>query len=309
MALTGKYYPYDASVNPSGYKAASLDEARAKEYWNKPENTNKDNNPFPPSKSSSATPSPTPTAHATGSRENNAIAKDARNGQYTTTESSVPVDDLGNPVAGSVYVYDLKLKRTVPSTIAIEYAKAFSNTKILSDIRAMLIKYGQLDPKEKNKATVLKAYQNILIGASTERVDTSSYVKNLQESGFGWNVGKAKAPDTNRQVYNYKPEEINALINDVYTTTLGRSATPEELAARFATLNKQIKTGTTTTSKVVKNATTNKMETLVTSTPAFSKEAAKTSIEEELKKANPDDFDRKSRIDFASFLTKNVAGA
>lgn len=127
MALTGKYYPYDASLNPSGYKAASLDEARAKEFWSKPENANKNNNPFRSSRSSSSATSsadPTPTTYTTGSRQGNANAKDARNGQYTTTESSVPVDDLGNPIAGSVYVYDPKLKRTVPSTIAIEYAKS-----------------------------------------------------------------------------------------------------------------------------------------------------------------------------------------
>jgi hypothetical protein len=118
-----------------------------------------------------------------------------------------------------------------------------------------------------------------------------------------------KAPDTTRQVYQYKPEEINALIDDVYITTLGRVATEEEKQAKFAVLNEQIKQGTTSVSKVVKNKKTGKMETLVTQTPAFSTTAAKTSIEAELKKANPDDFDRKKRIDFAGWLSQNVAGA
>ena len=120
---------------------------------------------------------------------------------------------------------------------------------------------------------------------------------------------KPKAPDTTRQVYQYKPEEINALIDDVYTTTLGRVATEEERQARFAVLDEQIKQGTTSVSKVVKNKKTGKMETLVTQTPAFSQTAAKTTIESELKKANPDDFDRKKRIDFAGWLSQNVAGA
>ena len=119
----------------------------------------------------------------------------------------------------------------------------------------------------------------------------------------------AKAPDTTRQVYQYKPEEINALIDDVYVTTLGRPATEQEKQAKFAVLNDQIQQGTTSVSKVVKNKKTGKMETLVTQTPAFSQTAAKTSIEAELKKANPDDFDRKKRIDFAGWLSQNVAGA
>jgi len=120
---------------------------------------------------------------------------------------------------------------------------------------------------------------------------------------------KPEAPDTTRQVYQYKPEEINALIDDVYTTTLGRVATEEERQARFAVLDEQIKQGTTSVSKVVKNKKTGKMETLVTQTPAFSQTAAKTTIESELKKANPDDFDRKRRIDFAGWLSQNAAGA
>jgi hypothetical protein len=149
--------------------------------------------------------------------------------------------------------------------------------------------------------------------------DTVDQSAEIYSSGKGYKItpfellnlsAKQAAPaPSSRQVYNYKPEEIKALINDVYINTLGRSATEEEKAARFATLDKQIQEGTTTTSKVVKNPTTGKMETLTTSTPAFSQQAAKTSIEEELKKANPDDFDRKTRIDFATFLTKNVAGA
>jgi len=142
-----------------------------------------------------------------------------------------------------------------------------------------------------------KTYSDFLLGLK------SAYLPGLDTPAT------PKAPDTTRQVYQYKPEEINALIDDVYTTTLGRPATEQEKQAKFAVLNEQIKQGTTSTSKVVKNPKTGKMETLVTQTPAFSTAAAKTSIESELKKANPDDFDRKKRIDFAGWLSQNVAGA
>jgi hypothetical protein len=150
-----------------------------------------------------------------------------------------------------------------------------------------------------------------LIAAQTQNKTPTDFINALKRAYIpGLDDPKApKAPDTTRQVYQYKPEEINALIDDVYTTTLGRVATEEEKQARFATLDQQIKQGTTSVSKVVKNKKTGKMETLVTQTPAFSTTAAKTSIESELKKANPDDFDRKKRIDFAGWLSQNVAGA
>ena len=169
-------------------------------------------------------------------------------------------------------------------------------------------------PVKKTKASVLMLFASGQYPELTElqaRNKTGVDLITALTSQYlpGLDTDKPKAPDTTRQVYNYEPEQIKALIDDVYVTTLGRNATDEEKELKYAVLQKQIEQGTTTTSKVVKNASTGKMETLVTSTPAFSQEAAKTSIEEELKKANPDDFDRKSRIDFASFLTKNVAGA
>jgi len=312
MALTGKYYPYDATLNPSGYKAASLDEARAKEFWSKPENASKGNNPFKSSKSSSSTTTDaSPTPVATGSRQGNANAKDARNGQYTTTESSVPVDDLGNPIAGSVYVYDLKLKRTVPSTIAIEYGKAFSNTKILSDIRAMLIKYGQLDPEEKNKATVLKAYQNILIGASTERVDTSSYVKNLQESGFGWNVAKGNAPGAppipERQVQPLERATIDNFVDSIYLSTKGQLASVEEKDKLFKEFN-ALNTGTVTTTKKVKNPKTGVLENVSTTTRGFNQDTAQAKLEADLKKNNPLEYQRRKAFEFSAEFNKIMSG-
>ena len=113
-----------------------------------------------------------------------------------------------------------------------------------------------------------------------------------------------------RQIYKYKKEDIYSIINNVYESTLGRMPTQEELEAQYAPLEKQVSQGTlTTTKRGVKNKKTGKVETVVTQVPGFSTEAAKMTIEESLKKANPDDFDRKKRIDFSDFLSKYAAGA
>lgn len=120
----------------------------------------------------------------------------------------------------------------------------------------------------------------------------------------------AVANEPTRQIYQYKKEDIYAVINNVYESTLGRKPTQAELDSQYAPLEKQINQGTvTTTKKSVKNAKTGKLETVVTQTPGFSADAAKLTIEESLKKTNPDDFDRKKRIDFADWLSKNAAGA
>jgi hypothetical protein len=186
----------------------------------------------------------------------------------------------------------------------------YNDAQILQ-LGLILKKLGYPIKKTRESVITVIATNPELVAAQGQAKTPTDFINNLKSAYIpGLDTpATPKAPDTTRQVYQYKPEEINALIDDVYTTTLGRPATEEEKQAKFAVLNEQIKQGTTSVSKVVKNKKTGKMETLVTQTPAFSQAAAKTSIEAELKKANPDDFDRKKRIDFAGWLSQNVAGA
>jgi hypothetical protein len=186
----------------------------------------------------------------------------------------------------------------------------YDDSQILQ-LGLILKKLGYPIKKTRESVITVIATNPELVAAQGQAKTPSDFISNLKKAYIpGLDTpDKPKAPDTTRQVYQYKPEEINALIDDVYTTTLGRPATEQEKQAKFAVLNDQIQQGTTSVSKVVKNKKTGKMETLVTQTPAFSTASAKTSIESELKKANPDDFDRKKRIDFAGWLSQNVAGA
>ena len=112
-----------------------------------------------------------------------------------------------------------------------------------------------------------------------------------------------------RQINEYKPEVLNKFIDSVYQSGLGRKATDAERAARLAELQQQIGEGTVTTTKKVKNPTTGVMESVSTTTPGFSQEAAQAKMEEQFKQLNPDEFDRKKRIDFSSWISQNVAGA
>ena len=119
-----------------------------------------------------------------------------------------------------------------------------------------------------------------------------------------------KAALPSRQIYQYKKEDIFKVIDDVYQNTLGRTATPQELEARYAPLEKQINEGTlSTTQEKVLNKKTGKYESVTTQTPAYSTQSAQMSIESQLKKLNPDEVDRKKRIDFDSWLSNSLKGS
>lgn len=120
----------------------------------------------------------------------------------------------------------------------------------------------------------------------------------------------AAAPNLpSRAIYKYSDDDIDGLINETYKTTLGRTATAEELTARRSVVRPQLEVGTLSTTKKVKNAKTGKLEQVTVQTPGPSKTDVQTSITDELKKLNPDEADLKSRIDFSSWLTQNAAGA
>ena len=104
-------------------------------------------------------------------------------------------------------------------------------------------------------------------------------------------------------IQKYDPIVLEKLIDNIYQETLGQPATESQKALRMAELNQMIETGTTTTSKIVGG------KRVTVATPGFSQERATATIEEQLKVMNPDEFDRKKRIDFQGWLSQNVAGA
>lgn len=175
-------------------------------------------------------------------------------------------------------------------------------------------------PQLTNIAKVLKS-----LGYSKSQISTGMKVKDILVSDFATTLADSKTyndfvntvsvdvltglnTDTNANVptqtiQKYDPVVLGKLIDNIYQETLGQPATEAQKALRLAELEGMINTGTTTTTKKVGG------KNVVTVTPGFSQERATASIEEQLKVMNPDEFDRKKRIDFQGWLSQNVAGA
>jgi hypothetical protein len=164
-------------------------------------------------------------------------------------------------------------------------------------------------PQLTNIAKVLKQ-----LGYSKSQISTGMKVKDILISDFGTTLSASKTYNdfTNtiaadvlsglntdatanvptQTIQKYDPVVLEKLIDNIYQETLGEPATPEQKELRMAELNTMIEAGTTTTTKKVRG------KNIVTVTPGFSQERAKTSIEEQLKVMNPEEFDRKSVLTF-----------
>jgi hypothetical protein len=112
-----------------------------------------------------------------------------------------------------------------------------------------------------------------------------------------------------RSIQKIDPIVIKDFVSGIYEKTLGRTATEDEKTQWYDKLKPTIEGGTVTETKKVKNKKTGKMENVSTTTPGFSQQASQITIEQKLKEANPDDYDRQKRMDFSTWLSQNVAGA
>ena len=175
-------------------------------------------------------------------------------------------------------------------------------------------------PQLTNIAKILKS-----LGYSKSQISTGMKVKDILVNDFGTTLVASKTYNdfTNsiaadvlsglntdatanvptQTIQKYDPIVLEKLIDNIYQETLGQPATESQKALRMAELNQMIETGTTTTSKIVGG------KRVTVATPGFSQERATATIEEQLKVMNPDEFDRKKRIDFQGWLSQNVAGA
>lgn len=163
------------------------------------------------------------------------------------------------------------------------------------------------------------------LGYSKSQISTGDKVKDIILSDFGTTLASSRtyndfvnsvsadvltglntdatANVPTQTIQKYDPVVLEKLIDNIYQDTLGQPATPEQKKLRMAELNTMINTGTTTESKIVGG------KRVTTVTPGFSQERATANIEEQLKTMNPDEFDRKKRIEFNGWLSQNVAGA
>jgi hypothetical protein len=175
-------------------------------------------------------------------------------------------------------------------------------------------------PQLTNISRVLKT-----LGYSKSQRSTGDKVKDILISDFGTTLASSRtyndfvnsvsadvlsglntdatANVPTQTIQKYDPVVLEKLIDNIYQDTLGQPATPEQKKLRMDELNTMINAGTVTESKIVGG------KRVTTVTPGFSQERATATIEEQLQTMNPDEFDRKKRIDFNGWLAQNVAGA
>ena len=109
-----------------------------------------------------------------------------------------------------------------------------------------------------------------------------------------------------RSIQKIDPIVIKDFVSGIYEKTLGRVATDDEKNQWYSQLKPAIEGGTVTETKKIKNKKTGKLENVSTTTPGFNQQATQISIEQKLKEANPDDYDRQKRMDFSTWLSQNL---
>lgn len=179
---------------------------------------------------------------------------------------------------------------------------------------AFIKKLGSFGFKGITPAKAEQLYMMAVDGASTWYSKSAGVQQITPEQYLKWNspVSTSTAgPKTygEKQVYLYDEASIQSLIDGTLSNVLGRSATAAESKEFYTTIQTMINKGTVTIRKNVTDPATGKLVVQSTTTPGFSEEAAKKAIEDKLKLLNPDDYDRKKRIDFSSWLSQNIGGA
>jgi len=208
---------------------------------------------------------------------------------------------------------------TVPAgarTISVQDAKALylKDPKVEAQWLATLRKNGvnTSDPI-KNRAL----WDIAVAGASDWYATSGGTQKITPEQYANWYLGgqKKAAPkaDLARSVYQYSPEQIDADINEVAQKVLGRQIVDADKQTEWYKdltkgLNKMISKGTVTTTELVKNKKTGKLEQVTTQTPGFTKEKAAATIESTLMAEDPASAERKKNLEFANWAFEKMGG-
>jgi hypothetical protein len=145
-----------------------------------------------------------------------------------------------------------------------------------------------------------------------QKITPEQYLTWYAGGKAGSGGGKPKA-DLSRQIYQYSPEQIDADINEVAQKILGREIVDADKEADWYEdltkgLNKMISKGITTTTKLVKNKKTGKLEQVTTQTPEFTKEKAVGAIEAAVAEADPVSLERKKNLEFANWAFEKMGG-
>lgn len=195
---------------------------------------------------------------------------------------------------------DTKPSRKEVDTVDGATRAYLNDPKLQSRWKATLKKYGyDTDPLR------AKALWDLSVAGAAEWYQQSNGQQKVTPIDYiAWyargSERKKKALPT-RQVYNYSPEEVEAIIGKGVEAIAGRTLSKEDKQQDWYqdlsnAVNRMIAKGTVT--KVEEKGG----EKVVTQTPGFSKEKVSALVEKKVSKALPEDVARKERVDFASFL-------
>jgi hypothetical protein len=115
-------------------------------------------------------------------------------------------------------------------------------------------------------------------------------------------MGANNGPSTTQTITQYDDKYLQSVGNSIAQDFLGRNLNTEELNKIMPKLQEIVNKGTTTTSKVVGG------KNVVTTTPGFSQAKAEGVVQQELRLGASQDLQTKQYVDFADFLSKNMAG-
>lgn len=109
-------------------------------------------------------------------------------------------------------------------------------------------------------------------------------------------------PSVTQTITQYDDKYLQGVGNSIAQDFLGRNLSTDELNKIMPKLKDIVNKGTTTTSKKVGG------KNVVTTTPGFSQNAAQDIVQTELRLGASQDLQTKQYIDFADFISKNMAG-
>lgn len=139
--------------------------------------------------------------------------------------------------------------------------------------------------------------------------DINKLISLFKNEATGYTTETPKEPTLDqRTISKLNPAAIGELIDGIYLSTIGKTATAEQIKQHLAEFEK-INTGTVTSYKKVKNPKTGEMEDVATVTPGgFSEQVGKDKLEAQLKKSNPFEYQRRKAFEFSGELNKILSG-
>jgi hypothetical protein len=190
---------------------------------------------------------------------------------------------------------------TVTNTSTISSSDAWIQSLSKSqqgELAAVFKKMGHNVKDVKSLGTLLTNYPEV-----TTAPDYQSGLKTLVSMLIpGTDTTGSTGPSVTQSITKYDDNYLKGVGNSIAQDFLGRNLNTDELNKILPKLQDIVNKGSVTTSKVVGG------KNVVTTTPGFTQAEAQNVVQNELRLGASKDLQTKQYLDFADFLSKNMAG-